>query len=252
MNQTQNQGQRNYNEVAAGGSDNQRWEPTKNENNPNYPKQIEGYFKSFKELPGANGSFMVAEVQLMNGDGTLGACVDVSGGKVLENKLREIALGTWIMIQFLGKVKGKLNMYNDWKTFTDDNAVPLHQLMGTPAPVQQFSAPPVQQSVPVQNAPFGGGQQQAFGNAPAFTQPNQQASPFNQSQNPVAPQFGQPQTQAPAFNQAPPAQTQQAWTPPANTGAPQFGSAPAQQQAAPAFNQAPANPFQQQNDDLPF
>ena len=220
MNPTQNTG-RNYAEVSAGGSDNPRWEPNKNDANPSYPKQLEGYFKRTIELPGKNSAFTVAEIQMMNADGTLGQCVDVSGGKVLEDKLREIPLGSWIMIQYLGKVQGKQNTYNDWKTFVDDGAVPLHQLMGLPAPVQHF-----QQQAPV-------AQQQA----PVFGQPA--ANPFQQA--PVAQQQA-----APVFNtQAPTAQ------PVFNTPPATNQSAPAFQQQVPAFNQAPAQGFPVQQQSAP-
>ena len=197
MNQNQNQGQtqRQYNEVGQSGSNNQRWEPTKNENNPGYPKFIEGYFKAFREMPGGNGPFMVAEIQMMNPDGSLGILVDVSGGKVLEGKLGTIPLGSFIMIEFLGKVKGKgPNTYNSWKTLVDEGAVPLHKILGTPAPIQHnaFNNAPVQQNqAPAfNNAPAFG--QQVQNNAPAFNTgaPVQQnnASAFNQNQgaNPFA------------------------------------------------------------------
>lgn len=228
MNPNQTTG-RSYTEVAAGGSDNTRWEPTKNENNPSYPKQIEGYYKSSKELPGKNGSFMVSEIQMVNPDGTLGQLIDVSGGKVLEEKLRNIPLGSFIMIQYKGKVQGKLNAYNDWATFVDENAVPLHQLMGmgAPAPVQAFQQAPVAQQQapvfnqqPVQNKPFG--------NTPA----QQNAAPVFNQQTPVqnAP-FGQP------------AQT---------TGNPVFNQPSAQNNGQMPGVQQGSNPFAQQNGDLPF
>lgn len=229
MNQNQNPGQRNYAEVGQGGSNNPRWEPTKNEQNPQYPRSIEGYFKSFREMPGTNGSFMVAEIQLMNPDGTLGTCADVSGGKVLENKLNEIQLGSWVMIEFKGKVKGKgPNTYNDWKTFVDENAVPLHQLLGTAAPVktQAFAATPAQAQQPVQPAnPFA-----VQGNAPVFTPNSAPQSTFGQVQQ---------NAQVPAFNQG----TGQvantgngAWIPPANN-TPVFNSNPPVQAQQPAFGQ---------------
>lgn len=240
MNQNQNTG-RNYAEVAAGGSNNPRWEPTKNEQTPNYPMQLEGYFKKMSELPGANGPFNVAEVQMVNPDGTLGQCVDVSGGKVLDEKLRVIPLGSFVMIQFKGKVQGKNNKYNDWATFVDENAVPLHQVMGLPAPAQPFqqSAPAPQQQAP---NPFGAApvQQQA----PVFNNPVQQAAPtFSQAPVQNAPFGGQPvQQSAPIQQQAP------------NP----FAAAPVVQQQAPVQGngqfpgQQATNPFAQQNSDLPF
>lgn len=252
MNQNQNQSTRRYAEVAAGGSDNQRWEPTKNMNTPNYPMQIEGYFKSFKELPGTNGPFMVAEIQMVNTDGSFAQCVDVSGGKVLEEKLSSIPLGSFIMIQFKGKVQGKKNAYNDWATFIDEGAIPLHQIMGTPAPVQQQSAPnpfaaPAQQAAPVQQQvsnPFSNVQQAApnqFGNAP--TQQNtaapvfQQASvPAQQAVNPANPFGNAPGT----FQQSAPAQ--------ANP----FGNGQAQGNGQFAGMQGQPNPFANENNDLPF
>lgn len=245
MNQNQqNQGTRNYTEVAAGGSDNQRWEPNKNENNPNYPKQIEGYFKKTTELPGKNGSFMVAEIQLMNADGTFGACIDVSGGRVLEEKLRAIPLNSFIMIQFKGKVQGKQNTYNDWATFVDEGAIPLNQLMGVaPAPQQQvFNQAPVQNNMPPatqQTAPV-------FGGNPTTNAPAQQNNVFGGQQQQAAPVFGggQQQTAQPVFNQQPVQQN----------AAPVFGNQQQVNNGQMTGVQQGTNPFGNQvnNSDLPF
>jgi hypothetical protein len=218
MNPNQQNQTRSYTEVAAGGSDNQRWEPNKNDANPSYPKQIEGYYKTTKELPGKNGSFMVSEIQMVNPDGSLGICVDVSGGKVLEEKLRNISLGSFVMIQYKGKVQGKLNSYNDWATFVDENAVPLHQLMGVPAPVQ---------------AP-------AFNQAPAAQQ--QSTNPFGNTQSAPAPVFNQApvNNSAPAFQQQAPVQQP-------------FQAAPVQNNGQMQGMQNQGNPFAQQGGgDLPF
>jgi len=234
MNQNQKTG-RNYAEVGQSGSDNQRWEPQKNIGNTQYPTQIEGYFKKFTELHGKNPgtTFYVAEIQMVNQDGSLGQCIDVSGGKVLEEKLRAISLGNFIMIQFKGKVQGKLNTYNDWATFIDEGAIPLHQLMGVSAQSQPFqqqntqvAQPKVQQQA--QN-PFGNAPVQN-NSAPAVNQQNS-ANPFSQGQS------AQNNQAAPVFNQQ---QQSNTFVNNQQGGGQMPGVSPG------------TNPFAQQDEDLPF
>lgn len=193
MNQNQTT-ERSYTQVGSSSSNNPRWEPTKNAHNPQYPTTLEGYFVKLREITGANGTFKVAEIQTVDVNGTLSTLVDVSGGKVLDDKLSTIPLGAFIMIKFGGKQPSKTpgRTYNVWETYIDENAIPYHQLGG----VAQVAAPAVQQQVanPFGNAPAQQVQQPFMQQAPAtpFTQqapaqgivppaaPFGGANPFNQ------------------------------------------------------------------------
>lgn len=184
---------RQWTQVAAtSGSNNPRWEPTKIAFDPNNPPSIEGYFKSLSQIPGPNGTFNVAAITLVNPDGSLGQTVDVSGGAVLDEKLSQITLGSFIMIRYLGKHPSKTpgRTYNSWETFVDEGAINLSQLVQAPIATQpvfqqpvnvapQFVPPvpqPVYQNVaPVSPAPFTPTAQ------PAFVPPVQQvAAPIQQ------------------------------------------------------------------------
>ena len=230
-----NQNQRQFTEVGSNTSNNARWEPTKMQFSRGQEPFLDGYFKSLTELQGPNGMFNVACIVTVNPDGSLGEEVDVSGGMTLENKLREIPLGSFIRIVYEGKAKSKTpgRTYNVFKTYVDANAIPYSQLGGVSAPAVQK---PVQQM-----------QQQSFNNnAPQNVQQQGQpfANPFAGQQQPI--NNGMPVQQQASFQKpiVPPANAQQ-WVPPASN--PQNG-----------FNQANANqnPFgnsaADQNDDLPF
>lgn len=132
-----NQNQRSYEEVNAQ-SNNPRWEPQKNMNTQGYPMMLEGYFKKERTAPGRNGAFKVIELATINPDGTVGNIYDISGGAVLEDKMGQVKIGTWVGIRYDGKVMSKSggNSYNDWKVFQDHNAIPYQQVFGE-APVQR-------------------------------------------------------------------------------------------------------------------
>lgn len=264
-----NQQNDRFQEVGSSSSNNPRWEPQKTELIQGAPFPVlDGYFKDLRELMGQKGPFSVAVVTTVNPDGSLGQDVDISGGKTLEDKLNDVPLGTFIRIQYEGKVRSKSsgNHYNNFKVFKDENAIPFSQLGGhtkpqaqqsnnnaqvfnpnqnnqqqqsQPAfnPQQSFQQPPVQQQnfqqPPVQNG------------APVFNSSGQ-AQQFNPNQQP-------PVQQAPVQNQNFQAPTpQQTWTPPAPTANP----APQQNNGQNFAQQnGGANVFggqQGSNDDMPF
>lgn len=150
--------ERQYRQVQGGGSDNPRWEPQKNEMNNTYPKELSGYLKDTREIQGQNGAFMVAEIQMINQDGSPGNIVDVSGGKVLDDAIQKVDIGSFIMIRYEGKVKSKIGgrTYNSWAIFVDDNAVPLQQLGGVDQGkmAQPKTIPPVNNTPETNNGPF--------------------------------------------------------------------------------------------------
>jgi hypothetical protein len=261
MNNQQND---RFQEVGSSSSNNPRWEPQKTDLIQGAPLPVlDGYFKDLRELVGQKGAFTVAVVTTVNPDGSLGQDVDISGGKTLEDKLNDVPLGTFIRIQYEGKVKSKSsgNFYNNFKVFKDDNAIPFNQLGGH---VKQQSQQQGNNNANVFNPNQNNQQQQSapqfnpaqnFQNAPQ--QFNQQANPnfqqgapvFNSSGN--AQNFQQPPVQQNFQQQATPTQ-QQTWTPPA----------PVQQQQPPVQNNGQnfaqqnggANVFggNQENNGLPF
>jgi hypothetical protein len=149
-------------------STNPRWEPNKNEGNPNYPTACEGYFKSLTPRVGPRGEFLVAVISVMK-DGVLND-VDVSGGKVLTDRLQNTPLNSYVRIEYKGKVPSKSGgSYNMFDVFVDPGAVPLDKLPkqtvvapatpAAPAPVftpqtAGVSAPPTQPAQPVAQRPF--------------------------------------------------------------------------------------------------
>ncbi len=140
--------QRNYEEVNAQ-STNKRWEPQKPENaaNQKYPTTLEGYFKKVTEMKGQNGMFNVYEIAMVDANNKPTVCIDVSGGKVMDDKLSEVLIGSFIQIKFDGKkqpAKGG-NAYNDWKVFQDKNAIPYQQVFG------EAVAQPAQNAAPATN-----------------------------------------------------------------------------------------------------
>lgn len=158
--------QRQYTEVTNT-SNNERWEPQKSNQqiNPNSPPTIEGYYKKQREQTGANGAFIVHEIALVDASGNLSQDIDVSGGVALDDMLEKIPLGTFICLQYLGKVPSKTpgRSYNNWKLFKDDNAIPYNKLAGNTGSQQQVSsaAPVYNNQAPVPNTNQGA-QHQGF------------------------------------------------------------------------------------------
>lgn len=242
-----NQQNDRFQEVGSSSSNNPRWEPQKTDLIPGAPFPVlDGYFKDLRELNGQKGAFTVAVITTVNPDGSLGQDVDISGGKALEDKLNEVSLGTFIRIQYEGKVKSKStgNNYNNFKVFKDANAIPFNQLGGHVEPQSQQQS---NNSANVFNPNQNQGQFQNHQQSqPAFNPANNQQQPpaqqFNPAQNFQAPpqqQFNPQQNMgAPVFNSSGQAQNfqqqptvqqqsapQQTWTPP-----PAQQSAPVQQQ----------------------
>jgi len=134
------QNQDNFEEVG-GASNNPQWKPqdVKNFANPAYPKEIVGYYISTSERVGPNGSFNVAVIARIDPATKEIKLFDVSGGSVLDKKLDEITLNSYIKIVYEGKAQSKTpgRTYNIWKTFVDKNAVPYDKVSGA------VVAPPV-------------------------------------------------------------------------------------------------------------
>lgn len=221
-----NQQNDRFQEVGSSSSNNPRWEPQKTDLIQGAPLPVlDGYFKDLRELVGQKGAFTVAVVTTMNPDGTLGPDVDISGGKTLEDKLNDVPLGTFIRIQYEGKVKSKSsgNFYNNFKVFKDEGAIPFQQLGGN-VRVQHQQQNNANVFNPNQHNNVQQQSQPAFNPQQSFQQPPVQQQQFQQQGAPVFNSSGQAQSfnpnnqQAPVqqqqFQQQPPA-PQQTWTPPA-------------------------------------
>ncbi len=191
MNQ-QNQNKREWKEHQST-SNNQRWEPQKQNFDPNNPPYIQGYFKDLREQTGANGIFMIAVITLVNPDGSLAEDVDVSGGKVLDDKLGEITLGAYIMIKYGGKQASKTpgRSYNIWNIYEDTAAVPYQNLGGVVK--RQAQSNNTNQNQNNGNNNGGGNNQGTFNNGGG--QNNNSGPVYNTNQNQNA-----QNNSAPVFN----------------------------------------------------
>jgi len=167
-----NNGNQNPWQKVSDVSNNDRFEPHKNEGNSQYPKFLEGYYTKTREIAGLDNKYFKShEIVTVAPDGTSKA-YDVSGGVSLDKKLESTPLNSYIRIEYLGRVPSKhpgRNPFKNWEVYVNQNAVPFNQLnikaaaapVNTPPP-----APPVQQTPPP-----------AFGNPPAFGGSNSSAPP---------------------------------------------------------------------------
>lgn len=232
---------RQFTEVA-GGSNNQTWKPQANEKNgmaydPNGNNTIEGYFSGEREVTSGEKPFTVANIQLVNPDGTLGEEIDVIADTVLKDRLSKIPMNAYVRLTYLGRMHKKgintsfpwsqTNSYHNWWVGEDKGAIPLHTLTGRPAPTANTGQQNFGQ--PAQN----GQQNQGFNpNANQFGGQQQNNQQAGQGQG-FQPNFGGNQQQG----------NQQFQGAPAQNGQQQFGGQPVFQggNPNPQFNnQAPA------------
>lgn len=277
MNQ-QNQG-RQWSTVAAG-SDNQQWKPQATEKNgmhfiPGAPTNVlEGYFAQTKEIKGQNGYFNVHVIQVLEPHGALGECIDVMGDTVLNDRLSKVEMGTYVRLEYKGRVHKKgypanspwsqTNSYHNWDVAEDTGAVKLHQLAG----VQPSGNPVTNQNMSTQHVPQqqGGYQQpQAPQGGQQWTPPaNNQMQGNQQYQNQGGnfTQQGQPMQQQNFQQQGQPMQNQ-GWTPPSGNqsfppvngnfgGNQQQVSTPMNGGNGQNLNQGGGTPFSGDDSDLPF
>lgn len=122
----------NWTKKIAGGSDNEQWKPQDMQWAPPNNPFIHGYFTDLREISGENGIFSVAEITTINVDGSIGKSFDVSGGKVLDDMLNKIDMGSYIGIKYMGKVKSRTGgrTYNSWEVYEDGTKVPFDQIPG--------------------------------------------------------------------------------------------------------------------------
>lgn len=263
----QNNQQRQWASVS-GGSDNQKWNPKATEKNgfqynPQGNNAIEGYYSKFSEINGQSGLFCVHEVTLVNADGSLGDAIDVTGDKVLNDKMSKIEVGTFVRVEYKGRSMKKgypaqawsqTNSYHNWEVLEDRGAVKLHQLTG----INPQGNPAVQSSNAPMNNNFNQGQPQ-FQNQGGQAFQNQGQPQFNNNNQGFTQQNNQ---QAPPQNNG-----GGTWTPPAGNQQTPFQGNPQQgmNQNHPPVNgnfggqqqginpmQGQGNPFAADQSDLPF
>lgn len=94
---------------VKGGNFGTKWEITANEKNgmqftkdspDNYK---EGYYVAVNEMTGKDGPFKIHSIQTVNPDKTLGEVFSITAGKVLDDKMAEIKLNSFIGIEYLGR-----------------------------------------------------------------------------------------------------------------------------------------------------
>src|SRR5688572_15421346 len=99
-----NANQTNWSPVAtSNGTFNQRWEPNKivpHDQNNQAANTLMGYYKDCYDRHATKGAFTIHEIVPVNHDGSLGAPLDVSLGKVLESAMEKIALNTLVCIVY--------------------------------------------------------------------------------------------------------------------------------------------------------
>lgn len=127
-------------------SNNERFEPHKHENlNDGYPTAIEGYFIKTRDILGTDNKYFKShEIAIVNPSGNLGKHFDVNGGVSLDKKLESIPLGSYVRIQYLGRVASKhpgRNPFKNWDVFVANGVKPLEQMAQDEVPGNPTKAP---------------------------------------------------------------------------------------------------------------
>lgn len=80
----------------------------------------EGYYTAVNEMTSKDGPFKIHSIQTVNKDGTLGELFSISGGKVLDDKMAELKLNTFIGVEYMGRQYKK--GFVDQKGWTQTNS----------------------------------------------------------------------------------------------------------------------------------
>lgn len=153
---------RNF-EKVGGKTDSTPWKPMAVETNGFHfdPKDdenniMEGYYIERADIPGKdNKTFTVHKVHEVLKDGSLGTVWGVSGGMVLDERMENIEIGSFVQIKYAGRKHKKgipvtnafsqTNSFHMWETAIDRNAIPYKQLTG------KTLAQPVNNAAPQNN-----------------------------------------------------------------------------------------------------
>ena len=127
-------------------SNNERFEPHKHENlNDGYPKFLEGYYVKTRDILGSDNKYFKShEVAVVNPNGNLGKHFDVNGGVSLDKKLEAVPLGSYIRIEYLGRVPSKhpgRNPFKNWEVYKANGVKPIEQMVQDPIDNNPTKAP---------------------------------------------------------------------------------------------------------------
>lgn len=180
-----NNGNQNQWTKVSDVSNNERFEPHKNENNQSYPRSIEGYFIKTREIAGMDNKYFKShEIVMVMPDGSH-KHFDITGGVSLDKKLEATPLNTYVRIDYLGRVQSKHSgrqPFKNWEVYAAAGAVTYDKI---PKPASQAQAP--QANIPAPTAP------------PTNPFPTQQQGSFTpppvQQNNPFPPQGTPPPVQ---------------------------------------------------------
>lgn len=135
---------REFKPVAGGGGT--QWNPQMTE--ANFMKMGSdnikmGYLLNVAQRNGTYGLFNVYAIQVVNDDDTFGPIIEVKEDTVLAKKFAEVPFGSFIQIEYKGKVHkpeikkapgyhpeapfSKTNSYHMWEVGVDPNAMPYAQ-----------------------------------------------------------------------------------------------------------------------------
>ena len=138
---------RNF-EKVGGKTDSTPWKPMAVETNGFHydPKDdanniMEGYYIERADIPGKdNKTFAVHKIHEVLPDGSMGQVWGVSGGMVLDERMENIPLGSFVQVKYAGRKHKKgipvtnafsqTNSFHMWETAIDKNAIPYSQLTG--------------------------------------------------------------------------------------------------------------------------
>lgn len=133
---------------VGGKTDSTPWAPMAVEKNSFHfdPKDdanniMEGYYIERADIPGKdNKTFAVHKIHEVMPDGSLGTIWGVSGGMVLDERMENITLGSFVQIKYAGRKHKKgipvtnafsqTNSFHLWETAIDSNAIPYQQISG--------------------------------------------------------------------------------------------------------------------------
>jgi hypothetical protein len=141
-------------EKVGNGLASEKWDPRATESNGFHFKAgddannvLEGYYVEAAELEGkanADGkksSFTVHKIHEVLKDGSMGKVWGTSGGKVLDESMEKITIGSYVRVEYTGKRRKKdvppanhisqTNSYHTWNVGVDKNAIPYNQLPGS-------------------------------------------------------------------------------------------------------------------------
>lgn len=198
---------------VGGTSDNATWSPQATSKNgfqydPN--NYLEGYYTDMREGVGQNKQ-SVHTIQTINQDGSLGDTYDIWGDSVLNDRLGQVNLGSYIFVKYCGRQLKKglpqqawtqNNSYHIWDVGVDDNAVPYSNIVSGPAMASNAQAGQASRSTGVQNTQQRNGAGQFVGGQGNNQQQRQNGgAPTNRVGGQQGGNFNQPQGSAPSFQE---------------------------------------------------